>query len=398
MADNNTNILSIEMAQIKLPDAKERLIANSKYVRYGDDNLFNMFLENLRDNAPLHGAILTSKLEQAFAKGLDFDTNDLSFKLFHAHCNTEEGLDDVYYKLLTDLILYGGFYIEVIWDNDGKLSQMYHLPFSKIRAGRKDSKTHKIEEYFYCEDWFKVYTYGYTPIPVVDFTNRTGRQIFVYRSYVAGREYYPLPDYVSSLAYIALEKEISNYNLSEIRNSFGGANVINFKNGVPSEEEQQSIKHKIERQLTGSDNAGKLLVTWSPSAETAPDIVTLTSSDAADKYVSLEKSVLENVLCGHRVISPLLCGIRTENNGLGNNANELENAFELWHNTVIKPYQEKVIKALNTLIMCLPNYNGITLKPTINSPITFTFSESTLAQILTQDELREKIGYDKLEN
>ena len=63
---NTDNILTIQLSQIKLPDTHERIISNSKFVRYGDDNNFNIFLENLRDNAPLHNAILTSKLEQAY--------------------------------------------------------------------------------------------------------------------------------------------------------------------------------------------------------------------------------------------------------------------------------------------------------------------------------------------
>ena len=105
---------------------------------------------------------------------------------------------------------------------------------------------------------------------------------------------------------------------------------------------------------------------------------------------------MQNVLSAHRVVSPLLVGIRTENNGLGSNANEIENAFEMWSNVVIKPYQSKVSKALNLLAMFTPNYDGWKYEPTTISPITFTFSEATLTQILTKNELRDKIGYEAL--
>lgn len=395
MDNSTTNILAVELSQIKLPDTRERIISNSRYVRYGDDNLFNLFLENLRDNAPLHNAILTSKVEQAFGEGLKLDTEtNLAARLFTAHCNDQNEINDIYFRCLQDLILYGGFYIEIIWSVDGTIAEIYHLPFGKIRAGRKDTETRKITEYLYCEDWFRVYQLGYSTIPIFDINNRQGRQILAYRNYVAGREYYPLPDYTAALAYIAMEKEIANYGLSEIRNSFGGSNMINFKNGIPSEEEQQRIKQRITDQLTASDNAGKLIITFSPSAETAPEISSIQTANAADKYLQVEKSVLQNVLSAHRVVSPLLVGIRSENNGLGSNANEIENAFELWHNTVIKPYQNKVLKVLNLLAMFTPNYDGWKYESTTISPITFTFSEPTLTQILTVDELREKIGYE----
>ena len=395
MDKNTTNILAIELSQIKLPDTRERIIGGSRYVRYGDDNNFNLFLENLRDNAPLHNAIITSKVEQAYGKGLvsDADASDIASRLFTAKVNDMEGMDDIYYKCIQDLILYGGFYIEVIWSVDGTVAELYHLPFGKMRAGRRDSETRRVKDYFYCEDWLRMSSLGYTPIPVVDFNDRIGRQVYVYRNYVAGREYYPLPDYTAALAYIALEKEIANYGLSEIRNGFGGSNMINFRNGIPDEEQQQVIKERLTQQLTSSDNAGKLVVTFSPDAETSPEVSSLQTTNAADKYLQVEKSVLQNVLSAHRVVSPLLVGIRGDGQGLGNNANEIENAFELWNNTVIKPYQDKVLKALNTIAMFAPEYSGWKYEGTTIQPITFTFSEGVLSQILTRNEMRERIGY-----
>lgn len=393
---NNIDIMGVELSQIKLPTMNERIVSNSRFVRYGDDNNFNFFLENLRDNAPLHNAILTSKVEQAFGEGLTLDTDNLTAKLFTARVNDQHEMNDIYYRCLQDLILYGGYYIEVIWAEDGTIAELYHLPFSRIRVARKDIDSFKIKGYWYCEDWLRCYSLGTTYIPTFDLNDRHGRQVYAYRTYVAGREYYPLPDYVSALSYIALEKEIANYGLSEIRNSFGGSNVINFRNGIPSVEEQQRIKDRLQQQLTSSDNAGKLIVTFSPSAENSPEFANIQTSNSADKYLQVEKSVLANVLSAHRVTSPLLVGIRTENNGLGSNANEIENAFELWSNVVIKPYQSKVLKALNLLAMFTPNYDGWKYEATMNSPITFTFSEATLTQILTKNELREKIGYEAI--
>jgi hypothetical protein len=159
------------------------------------------------------------------------------------------------------------------------------------------------------------------------------------------------------------------------------------------EEQQQIIKERLTQQLTSSDNAGKLVVTFSPDAETSPEVSSLQTTNAADKYLQVEKSVLQNVLSAHRVVSPLLVGIRGDGQGLGNNANEIENAFELWNNTVIKPYQDKVLKALNTIAMFAPEYSGWKYEGTTIQPITFTFGEGVLSQILTRNEMRERIGY-----
>lgn len=395
--NNESNIMAVAMSQIKLPEMTELIVSNSKYVRYGDDNHFDVFLEDLRTHAPLHSAIITSKINQAYAKGLERETESLNMRLFDAHCNSDEGINSVYKKALTDLIIFGGFYLELIFDNGGHLNSIYHLPFTTIRSGRKNPETHRIEEYFYCEDWFKVYTIGYSAIKVFDPSNRTGRQIFAYKEYSPFRNYYPLPDYVSALEYIAMEKEVGNYGLSLLRNQFSANTVINFRNGIPDEEKQQQIKQRLQDQLTGTDNAGKLVVTFSPSADTSPEINTLQTPDSADQYIQLQNTILQEVLSAHRVVSPLLCGIRTDGNGLGNNANEIETAHQLFYNSVIKPYQDKVVEVLNSLIMMISNYDGSKYEPTTISPVTFTFSEATLAQILTTDEMRQMVGYEPIQ-
>lgn len=393
------NMMALQLSQIKLPESRELITTNCKFVKYGDDNGFDYFLQTLKDGAPLHNAIITSKIQQAYADGLTFDGDrgSLNMKLFVSHCNPEESLNELYYKLLSDLIVFGGFYVEVIWDASGRLASLYHLPFCNIRSGRINPETHRVEEYYYCEDWFRCYQIGYTAIPVIS-ENRTGRQIFAYRDYQAFRKYYPLPDYISALNFIAMEREVGNYGLSLLRNQFSSTAVINFRNGIPDEEKQQEIKRRVQEQLTGTDNAGKLLITFSPDSESSPEINTISSSDAADQYVQLQNTILQNVLSGHRVVSPLLVGIRGDGNGLGNNANEIETAHQLFYNSVVKPYQDKVIKALNRLMFYLPNYNGCDLMATTTSPVTFTFSENTLTQILSVDEMRELIGYPKQTN
>ena len=394
MDKNELNMMAVKLSQIKLPESRELITTNCKYVKYGDDNGFDYFLHTLKEGAPLHNAILTSKLQQAYGEGLVFENDraSLNMKLFLSHCNSEETLNELYYKLLADLIEFGGFYIEVIWDASGRLASLYHLPFSNIRSGRINPETHRVEEYYYCEDWFKCYQVGYTAIPVIS-DDRTGRQIFAYRDYQAFRKYYPVPDYISALDFIAMEREVGNYGLSLLRNQFSSTAVINFRNGIPDEEKQQEIKRRVQDQLTGTDNAGKLLITFSPDADSSPEINTIQSGDAADQYIQLQNTILQNVLSAHRVVSPLLVGIRGDGQGLGNNANEIETAHQLFYNSVIKPYQDKVLKVLNRLMYYLPNYNGSDLMATTISPITFTFSENTLTQILTEDELRSMIGY-----
>ena len=49
---------------------------------------------------------------------------------------------------------------------------------------------------------------------------------------------------------------------------------------------------------------------------------------------------MRKIMVSHRVISPLLLGIK-DNTGFGNNADELQTATILMQNTVIKPFGNK---------------------------------------------------------
>jgi len=65
---------------------------------------------------------------------------------------------------------------------------------------------------------------------------------------------------------------------------------------------------------------------------------------------------MRKIMIGHRVISPMLLGIK-DNTGFGNNADELQTATILMQNTVIKPFQNLLIKDFNKILA----FNDISL-------------------------------------
>ena len=131
--------------------------------------------------------------------------------------------------------------------------------------------------------------------------------------------------------------------------------------------------------------------------EKAPKVDTLGGDNLGDEFIQLEDSVLNQILAGHKITSPLLVGLRSENNGLGSNADEIYNAYQVFVNNVIKPIQDEVLKVFNDILPYTKGYEGVELSGTLNTPIEFTYSEQTLTQICTKNELRERIGLDPIE-
>lgn len=394
------SILPVTLQQIQLPVFNEKVIGGQKYVRYGDDNLFPQFLQMLANRSALHNAILTTKLDYAYGKGLDYDYSDKDVltEAWVKHPNPYEDLNSIYKKCLYDYILYGAFALNIIWDIDGEhIAEVYHCDVSKIRSGLKD-RFGRVNEYYYSDVWYKTAIKDYDSVEAFNTKKRKGSQILYCKEYRPGITYYALPSYTGALNSIATDIEISNFHLSHLLNGMSPSKMITFMDGVPSEDEERTIKRQLEDLYTGSDNAGKFILNFVNSNDKVPQIQTLGGDDLGDQFIQLENSVLNQILAGHKVTSPLLVGLRTDNSGgLGSNANEILEAFHVFTNTVIKPIQDEVVTEFNKIIKYTKGYEGLMFQPTLNTPVEFTYSENVLTQICTKNELRERIGLAPLE-
>ena len=113
--------------------------------------------------------------------------------------------------------------------------------------------------------------------------------------------------------------------------------LINFNNGVPTEEERELIERRIIQKFSGSSNSGKFILAFNDNKEMAASIEPVQLSDASEQYQFLADESMRKLMVAHRVTSPMLMGIK-DNTGLGNNADELKTASLLFHNTVVTTY------------------------------------------------------------
>lgn len=360
--------ITIESAfqRISLPTFEEGTFSNKPYVRWGKDNLFPVFLQDLANRSALHNAIISSKVDYSYADGCRLNEDTLSTKLFFDHPNPYEDMDSIYRKCLYDYIVYGCFALNIIWAEDKKhISEIYHVDASKIRSGKKNEHG-MVDEYFYCDDWTKA-SPRYKSIGAFNLSDRTGGQLLFVKEYRPGTFYYPLPSYVGALNYITIDAEISNFHLSHILNGMAPNFFITFTNGVPTEEERKKIKAQLISEYTGSDNAGKLMVSFVDDPEKVPHVETLSADNLDEQFIQLSDQVLQNILSGHKVVSPVLVGIKQEGISFGS-GEEMENAYNIYINSVIKPIQSIVIDSLNKVIVNTKGWSGAKIVPTLAHP------------------------------
>jgi len=335
------------MELLKLKEYQERSYAeipsHEGWVQYGDDNLFPQYLIDLYKSSATHNALCTSIAMMIFGDGVQANTLDARLKI------EEWGLDDEIRKACVDLKIQGGFALEVVYSIDRTtISKVRHCPFENLRSGEVD-EDEKCHWYWYSKDWADKRE---EPIAVHAFDpsmkNEHPTQILYVKPFSPGSYYYPKPDYIGSIDYIELDKEIGKYHINNIKNGLAPSFTIHFKNGVPASEERRKIRNDIERQLAGATNAGKFIVTYSDSPDRKPDFEPFPLSDADKQYQFLSTEVSDKIMIGHRVVSSAMFGVKTA--GQLGNTQELEIASELFDRQVVKPYQRIVKNAVESIL------------------------------------------------
>ena len=208
------------------------------------------------------------------------------------------------------------------------------------------------------------------------------------RPYKAGFYYYSPVDYQGGLQYSELEEEIANFHISNIQNGLSPSMLINFNNGTPEKEQRDEIEKAIYEKFSGSSNAGRFILAFNDSKELSASIEPVILSDAHEQYKFLSDESMRKVMVSHRIVSPMLVGIK-DNTGLGNNAEELQTASLLMDNTVIRPMQVTILDELEKVLM----YNGIELDIYFKTlqPLEFT----DLTNAVTDAEIEKETGIKK---
>ena len=335
----------MDLLQLKEYQAKSYAEFSSRegWMNYGDDNMFPQYLIDLYHSSATHNALCTSIAYMIFGDGMQADTLEARLKF------EEWGLDDEIRKACLDLKIQGGFALEIAY-NLGRTSikKVKHCPFERIRSGEVNDDE-KVEFYYYSEDWSNRQI---EPVKVRCFNPEDKKeyphQILYVKPFSPGSYYYPKPDYVGSINYIELDKEIGTYHINNIKNGLAPSFTIHFKNGVPSQEERHKIRNDIERQLGGATNAGKFIVTYSDQPDRKPDFEPFPLSDADKQYQFLSTEVSDKIMVGHRVVSSAMFGVKTP--GQLGNTQELEIASELFDKQVVKPYQRILCTAIESVL------------------------------------------------
>jgi hypothetical protein len=380
MSTSSSKVHVVNFSSYTTPVVKE--VQGKDYVEYGDNNDYFGYLIDRYNGSPTNNAILNSLMDMTFGKGLD--ATDSAKKPSEYAAMRGLFTKACLQKVVADYVMMGQCSMQVVYSQDhNTIVEVQHIPVETLRAARCNEDG-EIEAYYYAKDWEDVKGRRETAVRIPAFgKSREGLEILYIKPYRAGFYYYSPVDYQGGLPYAELEEEIANYHINNIQNGLAPSMLINFNNGVPSEEERRSIEQQIATKFSGSSNSGKFILAFNDNKDLAATVDPVQLSDAAEQYQFLSSEATQKIMVSHRIVSPMLLGIK-DNSGLGNNADELKTASTLLDNLVIRPKQEIIIDGIDMILA----YNDISLNLYFKTlqPLEFTEDVITPMDMETREE------------
>jgi len=357
----------------------------NNWVAYGDDNDYFQYLIDRYNGSPTNNAAINGIAEMIYGRGLDATDSESKPNEYTEMKSIFR--KDCIKKVCYDYKMMGQAAIQVIYSKDrSKIVQVEHMPIETLRAEK--SKDGEIRGYYYHPDWSEMKR-SENPKRIAAFgTSKDSIELLYIRPYRAGFYYYSPVDYQGGLQYSELEEEIANYHINNIQNGLQPSMLINFNNGTPDKEQRDQIERAIYEKFSGTSNAGKFILAFNDSKELSATIEPVILNDAHQQYQFLSDESMRKVMVSHRIVSPMLVGIK-DNSGLGNNADELQTASLLMDNTVIRPMQVTIIDELEKIL----EYNGIELDIYFKTlqPLEFT----DLTNAINDQEIEKETGVKK---
>jgi DNA-binding MarR family transcriptional regulator len=381
MQDNN--LLVVKFKALDIPEFKE--IRNGKYIVYGQDNKYPEYLLRLYNKSPKHGAIIEGKAGFIAGKGFGFKEKGADTSVLDKVNRFGESANDILKKQALDIEIYGGCYLQLIFNKVKELAEIIHLDYHKVRSNEDNS------EFYYKEyGWHDYRTQKITTLPAFNPEMPKGECILYYKEYRPGLNTYTLPKFIAGVNYIEADILVSGHTMNNANTGFTGSKMISFFNGEPeSDEAKKAIEKKVTDKFSGVDGK-KVLITFNNDPAKKPAVDDLGASDLTkEDFQQVDNLIQQNIFTAHQVTSPMLFGIRVS--GQLGGRSELMESWELFKNTYVNAKQQNLERVWNILLPLMGVQGEVNILHT--EPIGYDLiGNSSIFGMLPKRFIYEKIG------
>ena len=363
---NNSAVITIKMEK-QVEGCPINRKSSFGWVNWGVKNDYPQRLSDLYYNSVTHKSCVDFTVTAICGDGVDYAA--MNVKDSELVPNYQESWDSLIEKCAKDIVLYGGYAIQVIKNNDDKTFSFYHQPFGDVRCAERDEDG-VITSYWISSDWTMTNRYPPFELPAFGFQEeeeiKKGKAyLYVYSNYNPDISYYPVPDYISALKPIQTEIELERYDLRSVVNNFSASGILTL-NRIDDDDEKQMVLQNIKAMFTGADNANSLIINFKNNDEEQPATFVKIDKDAGNNvnlFSQCNERVISKIIAAHKISNKALIGYEADSAMLGGEGNILNVAFNLFSRTVVNNLRRKLIGTFNKALKMNGLNTQIILKP-----------------------------------
>ena len=382
------------------PIVSERIQKEKDWVFWGKDNLYPNRLIGLADNSALHSAILDTKSKMISGESVVYQSENSEAKNFLEKATAKwGGFNKLLEKLSVDVSYFKGLTLNVQYSREGKISEIKHIDYSYIRSGKIDPDTKSVNSYFHSTRWdiatnkrvWQGQDIIYKPIEIMAFNpdkyktkeSKKYGQIITSKGYSPSVTYYPKPAYMGATNYIQVAAKIANFHKSQLDNGMTGNMHIHLRKDLTNEEVRLKVLQELNDQYTGSNNAGRIVLTYGVGDSNVPTITPIETTGVHEALSSLNEKVNQEIVSAHGI--PRILTQLDQKTGLG--GVQTAEAIDMFQTIKIRPEQHLIEDAINSILK--HNQINETIKIEALKPSKLVLSDTLMKLSATVDEVRD---------
>lgn len=307
------------------------------FISWGTNNDYPQYLRGLYYDVPTLHSIIDGMADYIKGSGVSIALPEWQDK----ENNKGQTLYDTLKLIAKDMCMFNGFALNVIKDKAGNISDIYWLDFARVRTNEDGTKV------YYSTEWGK--SSGRVNFIEYDsFTSNTKSNpdstIYYWKNdYI---KTYPTPLWGAAVIPCEIEKKINIYHFNLINNGMSSNYIVNFNNGVPTDEMKEEIEDDFYDKFCGVENTGRPMLSFNDKKENEVTVTKIDADDYADRWNAMNDKNQQQIFTAFRC-SPILFGVDQEKTGF--NANEYQEAYSLFNQTMIVPMQKDIEKAFSKI-------------------------------------------------
>lgn len=354
---------------VELPKRIEIADKSSNYYKWGVDNKYPLYLQDLYKRSSTHSSIILNQIQRIVGSGFQSE-NPIEQEKIDKYKLNEWLLGAAY-----NLVFYGGFATEIIWNQlHSNILEVYPVNLDRIRLGLIDEE-YEEPTLFYYSAYYNDYSYSrrnknIEALYTFDTNpNSDNHQILYNYGYNRiGEDKYPRADYESGIEWIETDSQIGVYYMNLIYNNFMVSNILQVP-FLPNENDRKSFEENIKKSFTGAENAASTLIVYTPTPDSEVKLIKVNGENEG-RYGELNDLTINSISRIHRLVSPILAGISLPGNLYG--ISDIPDIEKLYNTSVIYPKRNILLNDFNKFNQYLPT-------PLVDFDITDknTFNEKT---------------------